>query len=125
MDTKEFTTLKELLVIDGSRKTIQNKYSKLYATSEDYLIMIVAKIGAELYSYSYKPHYSSEKIKIEDLPEFWNNRTLEDAKVYFKENYIKAILERKLESLEIKFFNDICDKYGLSKYPTMRVWYYE
>lgn len=124
MDNKEFTSLKELSVIDGSRKSIQNKYSKLYATTEDYLVMVVAKIGAELYSYSYKPHYSSEKVKIEDLPEFWNNRTLEDAKVYFKNNYLKPILERELKSLEIKFFNDICDKYGLSKYPSMKVWCY-
>lgn len=121
MDNKDFTSLKELSVIDDSIKSIQNKYSELYATSEDYIVMVVAKVGAELYSYKYKPQETSKKIKIEDLPEFWNNETLEEAKVYFKDNYLKPIIERELESLEIKFFNTICDKYGLSRYPKMKV----
>lgn len=121
MNNKDIFKLKELLVSSSSNQSIQNKYTKLFASTDDYLVMKVAEIGAELYSHTYKNHYSSEKIKIADLPLFWNNRTLEEAKVFFKENYIKTILERNFKDMEFKYVNEICDKYGLSKYPTYKI----
>lgn len=76
MKPTEINKIKEFYLIGGTKLA----WAKLYAKTENAIVQNIAKIGAELYSHSYQPHYSGPRVQIADLPEFWNSASLSNAK---------------------------------------------
>lgn len=107
MKQSEINKIKEFYLTGGTEKS----WAKLYATTDNSIIQKIAKIGAELYSYSYPPYYSGRHIQIADLPEFWNNATLNNAKQAFTQQYLKPIVDDEIERIEKETLDELKLKY--------------
>lgn len=114
MTPKELKKIKELYMSEASNTVIQKAWSKIWAETEDGTVLHVAELGAKLYGYGYKPHYSGNHIKLAELPEFWNNPTLGNAKFEFKEKYIKPLIQENIQEIELKTLEHLLAKYNKS-----------
>lgn len=111
MTPKELKKIKELYMSDASNTVIQKAWSKLWAETEDGVVLTIAEIGAKLYKHSYRPYYHSSHIKIADLPEFWNNQSLFLTKKDFKERYLYPIIQENIQEIELRTLNILQNKY--------------
>ena len=113
MNAKELQKVKELYISNGTRASKQKAWSKLWSTTDDGVLMNVAKIGSEIYSFDIKHHYSYQSHqKVSDLPEFWNRPTLLKATETFLEGYVKPLIDGNIREIELKTLQYLINKYN-------------